>query len=235
MKPDAPDVQPIDPLAAVEAGCAQGAALVDPVRFRVIEAMARRAGAQQGEARALMVRRVEAMLDELAAVTTPPRAAEATEPDARQATLAGLSALVNRLGRSSASRVLSSSPDPLPNAVRKADAPPPSPLSRTATMQPLKAVTAFKSTWSRLRADTRLREALAQVPAAAGPLNTSQLVNRTLQAMRDVSPEYLDAFMAHVDTLQWLEQASGTGDLTPRAATPAEAKRRAGTREGRKG
>ena len=50
----------------------------------------------------------------------------------------------------------------------------------------------------------------------AGPLNSSHVINRTLQAMRDLSPEYLDAFMQHVDTLLWMEQASG-GDLVPRA------------------
>jgi hypothetical protein len=52
--------------------------------------------------------------------------------------------------------------------------------------------------------------------------------------MRDVSPEYLDAFMSHVDTLLWLEQASGTGDLTPARATPTEAKRRPAARAPRK-
>ena len=86
-------------------------------------------------------------------------------------------------------------------------------------------MTAFKGTWSRLRAEQRLRQALAQVPAMAGPLNSSHVINRTLQAMRDLSPEYLDAFMLHVDTLLWLEHASGGADLSLRAATPAESGR----------
>jgi hypothetical protein len=94
----------------------------------------------------------------------------------------------------------------------------------------LKSVTAFQGTWTRLRADQRLREALAQVPAMAGPLNSSHLVNRALQTMRDVSPEYLDAFMSHIDTLLWLEQASGAGDLMPVRAAPTEPKRRLATR-----
>ena len=68
----------------------------------------------------------------------------------------------------------------------------------------------------------------------AGPLNSSQVMNRTLQAMRDLSPEYLDAFMAHVDTLLWLEQASGVAELTPRATAPAEGGRRPGARAARK-
>ena len=85
-------------------------------------------------------------------------------------------------------------------------------------------MTAFKGTWSRLRAEQRLRQALAQVPTMAGPLNSSHVINRTLQAMRDLSPEYLDAFMLNVDTLLWLEQASG-GGLSLRAPTPAKSGR----------
>jgi hypothetical protein len=117
---------------------------------------------------------------------------------ARRAVLAGLSELVDRLGRT-------------PQR-------PAATLSGAAPPRPLKAVASFKGTWSRLRAEHRLREALAQVPASAGPLNSSHLVNQALQAMRELSPQYLDAFMSHIDTLQWIEQASGAGDLAPRAA-----------------
>lgn len=88
--------------------------------------------------------------------------------------------------------------------------------------RPLKAVAAFHRTWSRLRAEQRLRQALDQVPAKAGPLNSAHVVSRALQALHALSPAYLDAFMAHVDTLLWLEQHSGAGDLAPRAAASAE-------------
>jgi hypothetical protein len=153
----------------------------------------------------------------------------APSPDefaARRAVLAGLSELVDRLGRSPASALHTHLATPV------AARPPRTPM--TAPLPPLKAVTTFKGTWSRLRAEQRLRQALAQVPPGAGPLNTSQLVNRALQAMRDLSPDYLDAFMSHVDTLQWLEQASGAGDLA-RSAAPADARRRPATRAARKG
>ena len=96
-------------------------------------------------------------------------------------------------------------------------------------------MSAFKGTWARLRAEQRLRQALAQVPAKAGPLNSSHVINRTLQAMRDLSPEYLDAFMLNVDTLLWLEQASGAGNLMRRAATTAEGERRPSAPAVRKG
>lgn len=121
----------------------------------------------------------------------PPPAGPRPSPRHPAGALAELSNLVDRLGRMA-------------------------PAQKAAAPQPLKAVAAFKGTWSRLRAEQRLRQALSQVPAMAGPLNSSHVVNRALQTLHGLSPEYLDAFMSHVDTLLWLEQASG-GDLAPRA------------------
>lgn len=64
----------------------------------------------------------------------------------------------------------------------------------------------FRGTWSRLFAEQRLRQTLAQVPTQAGPLNSHHLVHRALATMQEVSPEYLQRFVTHVDTLLWLEQ-----------------------------
>jgi hypothetical protein len=218
----------LDPWAALEASRASGAAQADPVGFAVIEALARRAAAHNGEAREWLMRRVDALLARHAAV--PPVAASAapSDPAARRGGLGALSELIDRLGRVPASA--GHTPSSSAGSPRQPDAPRSAPLSTMAPPASLKSVTAFKGTWTRLRADQRLREALAQVPAMAGPLNSSHLVNRALQTMRDVSPEYLDAFMSHIDTLLWLEQASGAGDLTPARAASAEPKRRPATR-----
>jgi hypothetical protein len=43
------------------------------------------------------------------------------------------------------------------------------------------------------------------VPAQAGPLNSAQVVHRALQTLHRLSPAYLDAFIAHIDTLLALE------------------------------
>lgn len=226
-----------DPIVAVEVWREQGAARVDPVGFAVIEALARRAAAQQGETRHRLILRLEELLATQAVLKPPvhPAAKAQDEHKARRAVLAGLSELVDRLGRSSSSRVPPPSA-PRKSAARQNEAPraaPPSPSAPPASRS--NAVTAFKGTWSRLRAEQRLRQALAQVPTMAGPLNSSHVINRTLQAMRDLSPEYLDAFMLNVDTLLWLEQASGAGDLTPRAATSPEGERKPSARAVRKG
>jgi Protein of unknown function (DUF2894) len=100
---------------------------------------------------------------------------------------------------------------------------------------PLKSVAAFKGTWSRLRAEQRLRQALAQVPAKPGPLNSSQLVYRALQEMHALSPAYLDAFLSHIDTLIGLELASGGGDMGARPAERAHPERRTSAKRARKG
>lgn len=168
---------------------AEGAAARDAVGFAVIEALARRAADQRGEARVWLLRRVHERLAALPAVGAAPL--DHSRVDERSP-LAALTELVQILGRADRGTTRS---------LHGVLAPP----------APLKAVAAFKGTWSRLRADQRLRQAMAQVPAKAGPLNSSSLVNRMLQTMHQVSPEYLDAFMAHVDTLLWLEQASGAG------------------------
>lgn len=202
------------------------AAALDPVGAAVVQAMARRAEAQQGQAQQLMLRRMERLLAEMEARASASRPSTQPEGIPRQAdALASLSELVERLGRSSAS---THAAPPL-GAGQQASAPMVSPP------RPLKAVVEFKGTWSRLRAEQRLREALAQVPASAGPLNTSHLVNRALQAMHELSPAYLEAFMLHVDALLGLEQASGGGEMAARPAAPSAGKPRSSGRGGRKG
>ena len=75
----------------------------------------------------------------------------------------------------------------------------------------LKAVRCFRNTWSKLSVEQQLAQALAQGPENAGPLNSHLLMLRSLQLMRDISPDYLNRFMSYVDTLLWLEQADGGG------------------------
>jgi len=226
-----------DPIAAVEVWREQDAVRFDPVGFAVIEAFARQAAAQQGETRRRLILRLEELLATQAALKPPvhPAANASDEHEVRRNVLAGLSELVDRLGRSPSSRVPPAWA-PRESAARQDEAPrAPPPTSAALSASPRNAVSAFKGTWSRLRAEQRLRQALAQVPAMAGPLNSSHVMNRTLQAMRDLSPEYLDAFMLNVDTLLWLEQASGAGNLMRRAATTAEGERRPSAPAVRKG
>ncbi len=219
----------------------------DPVRVAVIAGLARRARAHAGAVRQRLLQRAEQLI--AGPAPQSPHAAGDREPAvaaARASILQALSAQIDRLGRTAVAL-----PAPAAGAVagRPAarGAPPatmnpatrakPHPSRRAIDNPPapLKAVTAFKGTWSRLRAEQRLRQALAQVPAQAGPLNSSQVVYRALQEIHALSPAYLDAFMAHVDALLALEQASGAADLATRATARPDSDKRPGTRAARKG
>ncbi len=176
-----------DVTATLAAWRERGAHRHDPVRFHVIEAMARRAAAHQGEAR----RVIEARLAELVAAYGEAigKAEPTTATPDGVMQRSPLSALVDALGRS----VMPQGGD------STAPAAPPE----------LKTLSRFRSTWAKLSADQRLNRSLAKVPENAGPLNSHHLVHRSLTLMRDLSPEYLQRFLSYVDTLLWMDQANG--------------------------
>lgn len=81
----------------------------------------------------------------------------------------------------------------------------------------------FRAVWSKVSAEKQLRDSFAQVPKNAGPLNSSSLVHRSLSLMREVSPGYLEQFLAYADALSWMEEmVAGSGGTAakdaPRAA-----------------
>lgn len=202
---------------------------LDPVGLRIAEALARRASAQQGEARQKLMERLEAFIDRWPSTTSHAEdAAQPHERDAHRAALSGLSELTARLARSAAAQVVPLSASNSSEAKRTA-ASTASPIAH-GTAQ-VGAVGAFQHTWSRLRVEQRMRQAMAQVPAMAGPLNSSLVINRALHTMRELSPEYLDAFMLHVDALLWMEQSVA---LTAHAPQSTEGGRRPGPRAARK-
>lgn len=162
-----------------------GMAGQDPVRFRFIEALARRAAGYRGEARHVLdgklLRALEAYRAKSAA-TAPavgPAAVRAAVPAAVGAAQESLAGLLRELG-----------------------------AGRSGAPE-LKAVSRFRSTWSRLGVEQRLSQSRAKVPGNAGPLNSHALVLRSLTLMHEISPHYLTRFMGHVDALLWLEQANG--------------------------
>jgi hypothetical protein len=82
----------------------------------------------------------------------------------------------------------------------------------------LRSVQAFRESWARISTENEVTNAVQRGPENAGPLNSHMLVLRTLGLMRELSPDYLRRFMAHADTLLWLEQASA--QLKQPAAKP---------------
>ncbi|MEX1167263.1 MAG: DUF2894 domain-containing protein [Hydrogenophaga sp.] len=71
----------------------------------------------------------------------------------------------------------------------------------------LKSAQRFRETWALISAETEVDQAKHRAPENAGPLNAHNLVLRTLGLMRELSPDYLRRFMAHTESLMWLDQA----------------------------
>ncbi len=210
----------LDAGATLEAWRKQGAHRLDPVRFRFIEAMARRAAAHNGETRRLLDDKVDRLLrtygDDLEKAGPPAsRSASLRGSPPSQASRGPLAELVEHIGRlaPSSGRGPAAITDgvPTPEGTRE-----------------LKTLSYFRSTWSRLSADRRLTQSLAKVPENAGPLNSQHLVHQALTLMRDLSPEYLNRFMAYVDTLLWLEQANAGSASTGGAESQRDGSKKPG-------
>ncbi len=165
-----------------------GAQQLDPVGFHYLEALSTRANAHQGKVKDLLEVKLAVALDtyksRLETRETPHRAVPATPPFAQQA----LRDLVHQLAQHGAV--------PASSALRETGSPRPE----------LKSVKQFRNTWSKLSVNKQVKQALSQAPKHAGPLNSHMVALRSLALMRDISPDYLNRFMTHIDTLLCLEQ-----------------------------
>ena len=196
-----------DVKAALDALRASGAAERDPVRFAYLEALARRAAAQPEAVRALLDAKINEAARELAARPAAPPA-----EIGKESTASPLAELLEYIGQHAH--------EPMAAASSAAD---------PRQIPELKSVARFQETWSRLSAEQQLTRTLAQAPENAGPMNSQHLVLRSLQAMRDIAPDYLQGFMSYVDTLIWLEHADPTKASSererPRKATKGQTRR----------
>ncbi|HET6433883.1 DUF2894 domain-containing protein [Dyella sp.] len=98
------------------------------------------------------------------------------------------------------------------------------PAERSAYPE-IPALAEVRQLWASLRADRQLQQSVAHTPTDAGPLNSAALASRAIALMRELSPGYLRAFLAHVDDLAWLEQLGAATPATG-AATPKKRARR---------
>lgn len=96
-------------------------------------------------------------------------------------------------------------------------------VSDRAASSEMASVRRFRQTWSRMAAENQVDQATGRGPLNAGPLNSHMLVLRSLALMRKLSPDYLQRFLSHADTLLWLDQASQKS--TPVKVKPARAGR----------
>ncbi|MCI2243051.1 DUF2894 domain-containing protein [Xanthomonas sp. PPL568] len=238
-----------DPIAATDRLAAwrtQHAERLDPLRFRFLEALARRTEAQRGKARELLEQKLSALLDAYAAAlaatpqNTGDTAADAAVRSAQPSPLGALLAQHRSTAAASTSSVVTKSdaePDlgadtatgtttePLTAAASPADAASSSAAAPARLVAPqLPAVEDARRLWTELRSRSQLRQSLQPAPADAGPLNSGVLVHRALTLMRTLSPGYLQHFLSYVDALSWLQQLQEAGAL----ATPQKSSNAAG-------
>jgi hypothetical protein len=193
---------------AIDALRARGVHRLDPVRFRHIEALARRSAAHQGEARRLLDERLDRLLADCAQQAEARRAASAPRPGpARQrSALTDLLADLSRHGAEpSAGQGLAADAghvDPGPQAPRE-----------------LRTLRQHRSTWTRLKVDRQMVQAQARVPDNAGPLHTQRLLHQALTTMREISPDYVHRLMSHVEALLSLVPTGPAAPATKKAAS----------------
>ncbi|WP_369936666.1 DUF2894 domain-containing protein [Xanthomonas tesorieronis] len=203
----------------------QHAERLDPLRFRFIEALARRVDAHHGQARHLLEQKLSALLDAYAAdlarmpVAQPVRVAGEEEAVALQPALAQGGTNADACGgdvtdahAAPAATVSATARSPLGELLQRFPAATANDANGTASATPLQsapqlpALDDARRLWTELRSRSQLRQSLQQAPSDAGPLNSGVLVHRSLALMRTLSPGYLQHFLAYVDALSWLQQ-----------------------------
>jgi Protein of unknown function (DUF2894) len=204
-----------DPLDAMAAMRTRGMQPFDHVGLYFIDALARRAAGHEGEVRRVLDARLARARAERGERQAGAAILPADTPATRQeAPAAGgpLADLLRHMARHSADGQAGAPAGDVPtDGVRPAE---------------LKALSRFRSTWSRLSLDRQLSRSLTKAPENAGPLNSHHLALRSLISMRDIAPDYLSRFMSFIDALQWLDQAAAGGTPSRAGAAGVEADQR---------
>lgn len=178
------------------------------VRFHRLDALERRAASHDGEVRRLLDARLAELIAAYAAdleAAAPSLAARAAAADAP--TSDAISGLIGYIAEQAALRDQMATDEATPRAA----------------FPELAVLDDFRQLWSAVRVENQTRVSLEQVPTDAGPLNSGALVHRSLTLMRELSPGYLQHFMAYVDALTWLERMSDDGVLAPDDTSQAAA------------
>ncbi|MGB3289729.1 MAG: DUF2894 domain-containing protein [Burkholderiaceae bacterium] len=234
----------------------QGADRADPVRYHFIDSLARRAESHDGEARRLLDARLSGLLRaHQGGRAVQPTNEEAHQASAAQTAIDHAQpALANQAAVDQIERILASKPkvnraqqDPAAQAGEIQGGALAGLAAYIASSKPQGGVLLempdatgqglanaepatidyFRNVWSRVGTKRMLRQSKARVPDNAGPLNSTNLVHRSLALMGERSPEYLHRFLSYLDALSWLEQLSEGGLISNKEGTPAPSAKRA--------
>jgi hypothetical protein len=87
----------------------------------------------------------------------------------------------------------------------------------------LKTVRESRATWARMSVDKQLALAMKRGPENAGPINSHNLVLRSLAMMQEISPDYLSRMVSYVDTLLFLDPGEKDVAVKRKKATASKA------------
>ena len=87
----------------------------------------------------------------------------------------------------------------------------------------LKTVRESRATWARMSVDKQLALAMKRGPENAGPINSHNLVLRSLAMMQEISPGYLSRMVSYVDTLLFLDTGEKETGVKRKKAAPSKA------------
>lgn len=241
-----PDVHP-----GIAALRAQGAHRIDPVRFRYLEALARRTAVLDGEPQRVLASKLSQLLvvaaqqaDTLrtewdqtvpALVQRYPHVADDLRRLHADGDVGALVRLAAQLESEPRSGLLS---ELLRHIERQVGAPAQAAPGRSSatggvsdgTPADLKTVQRDKDGWARLRVDLQMARSYEKAPDKPGPLNSHLLVLRSMRRMQDIAPAYLAQFMSYVETLLWLDQAGSSGavPIAVKGARPTAERKKPG-------
>lgn len=208
---DSPSPERPDPSPTLASLRQAGADRFDPVQFHYLQTLEQRASAgQDAVARRLDARWVQALAALAQRFEQAQSAPRATPPSD------GLCATDTRDSLAALTRDLAQR-RPQPAA---AHAPWPG-----AARPELKSVQYFRDTWSKLSADKQLTQALEMLPVNAGPINSQRVLLRSLELMRDISPDYLNRFMSYANTLLCLDAGQPVPTPAAKAVAPSASRR----------
>ena len=197
------------PVALLESLRVAGAARFDAVGWHYIEALAVRSVGHSGPAQALLNDKLNKALEQFKS-----RLDAAPQPSgAAQQTPSALAALLSDMA--------------LHAPVVQGDlvTPPEPALKTTAWRAESPKVQQFKKQLSQISVEKQVRQAIAQAPQNAGPINSHMLALRSLGLMRDASADYLNRFMGYVDTLLCLEEMGKVSTTAKKGSSPARPKK----------
>ncbi len=205
-------------LADIETMEEQGHDQFDPVRFQFIKSLVRRSTKERSAVASILQQKALSALNDYR--TRQSRADNTADPhlgekdDSEENPLRALLSTLE-LRASNSEQGLQSGELSLTDFLRQQEKEvmtsiggKPAKQSERASPEELSSVRLFRESLVKLNSDKLVTRVISEGPENPGPLNPQALVIKSLAAMRELSPDYLNRFVSYMDTLLWLEDAS---------------------------